>query len=126
MTMTLNGATVENLEYQSYLETVIHRAIYCNRDDVNAVVHPHTPELIPFTVADTEIKPVFRLAALFHEGVSTFSEYDVERGFHMVTEGEGARMAEALADKHAQLLENHGVNDTGASLKEASWRPCIW
>lgn len=119
MMMTYDGTAVESEDKRPYLETVIHRAIYRNRDDVNAVVHHHAPDMMPFVATDTEIKPVFHLAALFHEGVPTFSDYDTEMGPLVVTEGEGDRMAEALGDKRAQLLENHGANVTGETLKEA-------
>lgn len=118
MTMTFDSTIVENEDKQPYLETVIHRAIYRNRSDIDAVVHHHAPDMMPFVATDTEIKPVFHLAALFHEGVPTFSDYDTEMGPLIVTEDEGDRMAEALGDKRAQLLENHGANVTGASLKE--------
>ncbi|MFC6768284.1 class II aldolase/adducin family protein [Natrinema soli] len=119
MTMTYDGTIVENKDKQPYLETVIHRAIYRNRDDVDAVVHHHAPDMMPFVATDTEIKPVFHLAALFHEGVPSFSDYDTEMGPLIVTEAEGDRMAAALGDKRAQLLENHGANVVGESLKEA-------
>jgi ribulose-5-phosphate 4-epimerase/fuculose-1-phosphate aldolase len=119
MTMTFDGTVVENEDKQPYLETVIHRAIYRNHDDVNAVVHHHAPDMMPFVATDTEIKPVFHLAALFHQGVPTFSDYDTKMGPLIVTEDEGNRMAEALGDKRAQLLKNHGANVTGATLKEA-------
>lgn len=119
MTMRFDGTIVDNTNDQPYLESVIHRAIYRNREDVNAVVHHHAPELMPFVATDTEIKPVFHMAALFAEGVPTFSEYDVEYGRLIVTEEEGDRMAEVLGDKRAQLLENHGANVTGADIKEA-------
>lgn len=119
MTMTLEGTIVENGDDESYLETVIHRAIYRNREDVDAVVHHHASDVMPFVATNTEIRPVFHLAALFHEGVPTFSDYDTEYGRLVVTEDEGERMAEVLGDKRAQLLENHGANVTGATIKEA-------
>lgn len=119
MTMTFDGAIVDNSDDQPYLESVIHRGIYRNKEDVNAVVHHHAPELMPFVATDKEIKPVFHMAALFAEGVPTFSEYDVDYGRLIVTEDEGDRMAEALGEKRAQLLENHGANVTGADIKEA-------
>lgn len=119
MIMEFDGTVVENQDAQSYIETVIHRAIMRNRDDVNAVVHHHASQIMPFVATDLEIKPVFHMAALFHDGVPTFSDYDTEYGYLIATETEGDRMANILGDNRSQLLENHGANITGASLKEA-------
>lgn len=118
LTMRFDGSIVDD-DDRTYLETVIHRAIYRNREDVNAVVHNHAPDLMPFVASETEIKPVFHLGAPFHEGVPTFSEYDLEYGRLVVTEAEGERMAATLGDKRAQLLENHGANVTGDGIREA-------
>lgn len=104
---------------ETYSETAIHRAIYRRRDDVNAVVHHHDPAVMPFTVTDTEIRPVFHMAALFHEGVPVFGEYGPERGRLIVGREESDRMARQLGDCRAQLLEGHGANVVGSSIKEA-------
>lgn len=116
--MGLDGTVLDDRDVRPYGETVIHRAIYRNREDVNAVVHHHAPAVMPFTVVDTEIKPVFHMAALFADGVPEFSDYDLQRGRLVVTEDEGERMAENLGGHRAQLLEGHGANVTGKSLEE--------
>lgn len=117
--MTLDGDILADDVDEIYSENVIHRAIYRNRDDVNAVVHCHADPLIPFTVTDVEIQPVTHLAAPFHEGVPVFDEYDEERGRLVVTEAEGERMADVLGERRAQLLEGHGANIVGDSVREA-------
>lgn len=119
LTMTLDGEIVEGQDHDPYLETVIHRAIYRNRSDVAAIVHHHDPSIIPFASTDTAFKPVFHLAAIFHEGVPTFSDFDARFGRLVVTETEGDRMADVLGGKRAQLLENHGANVTGETIREA-------
>jgi len=116
--MSLDG-TVLGSDDATYSETAIHRAIYRARDDVNAVVHHHAPAVMPFTVTDAEIEPVFHMGAIFRDGVPTFDDYDhAERGRLVVTEAESDRMAAALGDRRAQLLEGHGANVTGATLEE--------
>lgn len=119
ITMKFDGTIVDKPNGNPYMETVIHRAIMRNRDDVGSVVHHHAPAVIPFTATDKEIKPIFHMGALFHDGIETFSDYDMEYGYLIATEDEGKRMAEELGDKRAQLLENHGANVTGLSLKES-------
>ncbi|MFC7216104.1 class II aldolase/adducin family protein [Saliphagus sp. GCM10025334] len=119
MTMEFDGTIIDNDDDRPYLETVIHRAIYRNYDHVNAVVHHHAQQIMPFAASNTDIKPVYHMGALFHEGVPTFSSYDTDYGRMVVTEEEGERMAATLGDSRAQLLANHGANVVGADLKEA-------
>lgn len=117
--MDLDGTVLDGVDADPYKETVIHRAIYRHRDDVGAVVHHHAPAVMPFTVSDVEIRPVFHLGALFHQGVPTFDDYDPEGGRLVVTEAEGDRMAAALGDRRAQLLAGHGANVVGRTVEEA-------
>lgn len=117
--MDLDGHVLDDPDASPYKETVIHRAIYRHRDDVNAVVHHHAPAVMPFTVTDIELKPVFHMAGLFHEGVPTFDDYDDAFGRLVVTEAEGDRMAAVLGDRQAQLLAGHGANVVGETLKQA-------
>lgn len=119
LTMSLDGEVLDDTDHRPYGETVIHRAIYRHREDVNAVVHHHAESILPFTVNDVEIKPAFHMAAIFAEGVPKFGDYDTDYGRLVVGEAEGDRMAENLGDKRAQLLAGHGANVTGASLREA-------
>lgn len=117
--MDFDGNVLDDPEANPYKETVIHRAIYRNRDDVNAVVHHHAPAVVPFTFTDVDVQPTFHMAALFADGVPTFSEYDLDYGRLVVTEAEGERMAAVLGDRRAQLVEGHGANVTGPSLEAA-------
>lgn len=117
--MDLDGNILDEPDASPYKETVIHRAIYRHRDDINAVVHHHAPPVMPFTVSAIELKPVFHMAALFHEGVPTFDGYDDAFGRLVVSEAEGDRMAAVLGDKRAQLLAGHGANNVGETLEEA-------
>lgn len=114
--VTLDGEVLD--DRRTYKEHVIHRAIYRQREDVNAVIHHHAPAVVPFSVTDTEIRPAFHMGALVADGVPKFTEYDEEYGWLVVTEPEGDRMAENLRDRRFQLLEGHGSNATGSSLKE--------
>ena len=43
-------------ERQTYSERFIHAEIYRVRADVNAVVHSHSPAVIPFSVTDVALR----------------------------------------------------------------------
>jgi HCOMODA/2-hydroxy-3-carboxy-muconic semialdehyde decarboxylase len=44
-------------------ERPIHGAVYATRPDVMAVVHNHAHELIPFSVTEVKLRPLFHMAA---------------------------------------------------------------
>src|SRR5712692_3976851 len=47
----------------SYLERFIHGEIYKARPDVKAVVHSHSPSVIPFGVSAAPLKPLYHMSA---------------------------------------------------------------
>ena len=56
----------------SYLERFIHSEIYRVRPDVQAIVHCHTPSLIPFAASDVPVRAMYHMAAFVAEGVPVF------------------------------------------------------
>lgn len=103
----------------TYRETAIHRAIYRARDDVGAVVHHHAPSIMPFTVTDVALEPVYHLGAFLSGEVPVFEDYATGGGRLIVGEGEATSMAEQLGSRRVQLLEGHGANVVGGSLASA-------
>jgi ribulose-5-phosphate 4-epimerase/fuculose-1-phosphate aldolase len=120
MCVTLDGKIVHNSEIRPYTELVLHRAIYQSREDINAIVHLHSDEIMPFAASNTEIKPVYHLGTPFHQGVPTFTDFDGKHGRLIVTESEAERMAEDLNSCNAQLIENHGANVVGQDLRDVT------
>jgi ribulose-5-phosphate 4-epimerase/fuculose-1-phosphate aldolase len=120
MCVTLDGKIVHNSEIRPYTELVLHRAIYQSREDINAIVHLHSDEIMPFAASNTEIKPVYHLGTPFHQGVPTFTDFDGKHGRLIVTESEAERMAEDLNSCNAQLIENHGPKVVGQDLRDVT------
>jgi HCOMODA/2-hydroxy-3-carboxy-muconic semialdehyde decarboxylase len=50
----------------SYLERFIHGEIYRARPDVQAVVHSHSPSVIPFGVTGVPLRPLFHMSVPRH------------------------------------------------------------
>jgi HCOMODA/2-hydroxy-3-carboxy-muconic semialdehyde decarboxylase len=46
-----------------FIERFIHGEVYRARPDVRAVIHSHSPTVIPFSVSQTPLRPVFNGAA---------------------------------------------------------------
>src|SRR3954471_19253491 len=63
--MELEAATSEPVAGETrkaFLERYIHGEIFRARPDVNAIVHSHSPSVIPFGVTKTRLRPVYHMA----------------------------------------------------------------
>src|SRR5712691_2398209 len=65
---------------ESVRERFIHGEIYKARRDVNAVVHNHSPSVVPFSVTQVAMQPLFHMAAFVGEGIPNFEIRDVQKG----------------------------------------------
>src|SRR5690349_12991301 len=59
-----------------YLERYIHGEIFKSRPEVMAVVHNHSPSVIPFGVTTVPLRPLFNTGAFVGEGIPTFEVRD--------------------------------------------------
>ena len=56
--LDLDGNTVDGVGRPVYSERFIHAEVYRARSDVNAVIHSHSPTVIPFSVTDVPLRPI--------------------------------------------------------------------
>src|ERR1700730_8821743 len=61
-----------------YLERYIHGEILKHRPEVNAVVHNHSPTVIPFGITTVPLRPLCNTAAFIGEGVPVFEVRDFQ------------------------------------------------
>jgi ribulose-5-phosphate 4-epimerase/fuculose-1-phosphate aldolase len=101
-----------------YLERYIHGEIYKSRPDVNAVVHNHSPSVIPFGVTDVPLRPLFNTAAFIGEGVPTFEVRDFQDSGDIIVKTPylGRSLAQILGAKPAALMRGHGAVVVADSL----------
>lgn len=104
-----------------YLERFIHAEIYRRRPDVNAIVHSHSPAVIPFSVTSVPLRAVYHVSAFLGSGLPVFDIRDVAGDTDMLirNSGLGASLAASLADKPAALMRGHGSVAVGATLQLA-------
>lgn len=110
-----------------FLERFIHGEIYKARPDVKAVVHCHTPSLIPFGATDVALRPIFGLAGFIAEGIPVF-EIRKTAGMTDLLIRDAARgraLAQELGNKPAALIRGHGAVVVGASIPLVVGR-CIY
>jgi HCOMODA/2-hydroxy-3-carboxy-muconic semialdehyde decarboxylase len=108
----------------SYRERFIHGQIYKARPDVMAVVHDHSPAVIPFSVSSVPLRALSHMAAFIGEGIPTFEIRDVDGMTDMLVSNQkrGLALAKVLGNYPAALMRGHGAAVVGATVKEAVGR----
>jgi HCOMODA/2-hydroxy-3-carboxy-muconic semialdehyde decarboxylase len=104
-----------------YLERFIHGEIYRARPDVQAVVHHHSPSVIPFGVSTQPLRPLYHMAAFLGDGVPVF-EIRAAGGMTdlLVRDAALARaLARSLGTHTVALMRGHGAVVTGPTLQHA-------
>jgi ribulose-5-phosphate 4-epimerase/fuculose-1-phosphate aldolase len=93
-----------------YSERFIHSEIYKKRPDINAVVHSHSPGVIPFSITDVPLRAVMPPAAFLHTGVPVFEIREAAGMSDMlVTNAQrGQALAARLGDHSVALMRGHG------------------
>jgi HCOMODA/2-hydroxy-3-carboxy-muconic semialdehyde decarboxylase len=101
-----------------YLERFIHAEIYRRRPDVNAIVHSHSPAVIPFSVTPIPLRAIYHMSSFLGTGLPVFDIRDVAGETDMLIRnaGLGVALAACLADKPAALMRGHGSVAVGRTL----------
>lgn len=124
MEFDLDGNAVDARGRAVFLERFIHAEIYRARADVMSVVHTHSPGVIPFTISQVPLRPVFHNAAFLAAGAPV---WDIRKDFGETNllvgnPAIGKSLAAALADKSVILMRGHGDVTVGAAVKVAVFR----
>ena len=76
----LDGNTTAPASVKLYLERFIHAEIYRARPDVNAIVHCHSPSLIPFAATGIPLRPLYHMSSFLGPGVPVFEIHKAAGG----------------------------------------------
>jgi HCOMODA/2-hydroxy-3-carboxy-muconic semialdehyde decarboxylase len=109
-----------------YRERFIHGEIYKVRADVNAVVHSHSPTVVPFTVTKAKLRPLLHNAGFLGLGAPLF-EIRKHAGhatdLMVLTPELGKALARSLGRTAAVvLMRGHGDSVVGPTLPNAVFR----
>jgi ribulose-5-phosphate 4-epimerase/fuculose-1-phosphate aldolase len=120
----LDGNTVSPTTERSYLERFIHGEIYRARPDVMAVVHSHSPSVIPFGATGNRLRPIFHMAGFLGRGSALF---DIREGFGetdmLIRNNEmGKALARSLGKCTCVLMRGHGSTVVGNCVEQAVYR----
>jgi HCOMODA/2-hydroxy-3-carboxy-muconic semialdehyde decarboxylase len=124
LTFDLDGEALDAQGRRVYLERFIHAEIYRARGDVQAVVHSHSPGVIPFGVTRQPLRPIFHMCGFLGEGAASFEIRDVAGDTDLlVSNGSlGVALATALGARSAVLMRGHGSTVVGSSVEQAVYR----
>jgi HCOMODA/2-hydroxy-3-carboxy-muconic semialdehyde decarboxylase len=101
-----------------YMERYIHGEIYKARPDVQAVVHCHCLDVIPFAAANVPLKPMYHMGYFIGEGVPVFDIRTAACTTDMLvsTPALGQALARVLGPRTAALMRGHGAVVAADSL----------
>lgn len=120
MEFTLQGEAIDPQGRDAYAERAIHGAVYEARPEINSVVHNHSPNVIPFGVTQTPLRPLFHMSAGMGCCVPIWdSQTKFGDTTMLVTTMEmGRDLVALLADNRAALMRGHGCVVVGQSVRE--------
>jgi HCOMODA/2-hydroxy-3-carboxy-muconic semialdehyde decarboxylase len=126
--LDLDSQTVDRKDEAKllYRERFIHGEIYKVRSDVNAVVHSHSPTVVPFTVTRAKLRPLLHNAGFLGYGAPLF-EIRKHAGNATDLLVETPELGKALArslgkDAAVVLMRGHGDSVVGPTLRDAVFR----
>ena len=125
MEFGMDGEPLSPRGRKPYLERYIHSEIYRVRPEVVAVVHSHSPALIPFGITGTSLKPVFHMSGFLGSATPIFEirEAGGPATDMLIRDRKlGAALARALGRSPFALMRGHGAVAVGATLKQTVYR----
>ena len=118
----LESVALTHAGMQLYSERYIHSEIYKVRPDVHAIVHSHSPTVVPFGVTHASFRPILHNAAFLGDFVPVF---DIREKFGptdmLVNRKErGTELARVLAAHTTALMRGHGDVVVGSNISSTS------
>ena len=124
LTFDLDGQALDAGDRRVYLERFIHAEIYRARTDVVAVVHSHSPSVIPFAATRTPLRPIYHMSGFLGAGSALFEIRDVAGDSDLLIRNAelGRALAASLGGNAAVLMRGHGSTVVGTSLQQVVYR----
>ncbi|KAG9240879.1 class II aldolase/adducin N-terminal [Calycina marina] len=106
----VDGGEVRLLNTAAYM---IHHAVHTARPDINCVAHSHSIYGRALCSLGIPLSTITQDSCAFHDDLALYSAF---RGIVLDAE-EGLAIAQALGNKKAALLQNHGLLTCGATIE---------
>ena len=109
---------------KGFIERYIHGEIYRARPEVMAVVHSHSPSVIPFGVTKTKLRPIYHMGSFLWSGAPVWDIRKVREENDLLVRDRplGQALAGALGKCNCVLMRGHGMTVVGATVPEVTFR----
>jgi ribulose-5-phosphate 4-epimerase/fuculose-1-phosphate aldolase len=111
------GEVVEGNEPINAAAFAIHSAIHKRRPDVDAACHAHSVFGKAFSAFGRELDMITQDSVRFYQSHGVYKDF----GGVVLASEEGERIADALGDGKAAILQNHGILTVGKTVDEAAF-----
>jgi HCOMODA/2-hydroxy-3-carboxy-muconic semialdehyde decarboxylase len=121
----LDGAALDPRGRPLYVERFIHSEIYKAHPEVNAVVHSHSPSVIPFGVTKVPLRPIYHMSSFLGAGIPVFEirEAGGPATDMLIRSPElGAALAQKIGTAAVVLMRGHGDVVIGSSVNQVVFR----
>lgn len=121
-----NSLPVDQRGRRVYNERFIHGEIFRVRPDVVAVVHGHSPDVLPFTVTnDVPFKALIHMAHFIGSEPAPIFDLEAVEGPNnnmlVLNAKSGAALAKTLGDRNVVLMRGHGMTVVGPNIRRATY-----
>lgn len=111
--VNLEGNVIEG-KWKPSVDTRDHLYIYKHKPEINSIIHTHSPYATCFALLNQEIPCAATTLANEVGGTVPVAKYAP-----VASDGIGPSVVEAIGDKRACLLANHGVIAVGPTVRHA-------
>lgn len=111
------GNVVEGNHPVNCAAFAIHSAVHTMRPDVNAAAHTHSPYGRAWSALGRTLDPITQDVCAFYNDHAVYDDF----GGVAVELDEGVRIATALDQNKAAILQNHGIITAGETVDAAAW-----
>ena len=120
MEFTLEGEPVDARGRKPYLERFIHGATYEKRPDVMAVIHNHSPGVIPFGVTGRKLKPIMHMCGTIGHEVPIWDQRKKfgDTDLLVTNMAMGRDLVKTLGKGRTALMRGHGCVVAGPELRQ--------
>jgi len=124
MELGLDSEPAAGDKRKGFIERYIHGEVYRARPEVMAVVHSHSPSVIPFGVTRTKLKPVYHMGSFLWSGAPVWDIRQFREDNDLLVRDRplGAALAGTLGNCTCVLMRGHGMTVVGATVQEAVFR----
>ena len=125
MEFDLDGNALDPHGRTLYVERFIHSEIYETHPEVKAIVHSHSPSIIPFGATDVPLRPIYHMSSFLGAGVPVFEIREAggpATDMLIRTPALGAALARTLGSSAVALMRGHGNVVVGDSVQQVVFR----